>query len=157
MITISQKEVKETIKLANMTIKEIQLMKLKPKEEKKLLKKVGIARMRVQTFDPEDIQIMIENEQARTMFSVNGIRNLYKAICHQAVHDYKWSTKYLAKGKGKKKDLEEAEQIMHESKSFFNSDFFKNVSGCHDPNKTVEAIEQLIKKEATEKMKTNMS
>lgn len=100
----------------------------------------------------EDWGAFLENLEARPFYSINGIKNLYKAICFQAVHDYKWALRTSGNPKADRKTQEEAETMKNELNKFFNEDFFKNVSGCHNKDKTIRNIISMMRREAGKKI-----
>ena len=120
-------------------------------EKLKFNKKIEIAKEKFKTVPREDLAIMAENLEARTLFSGDGINNLYKAVCHQAVSDYKKARRYMVNGKDKKQ-REMAERDKEQIEQFFGEDFFKNVSGCGKKEETIKAIEKQMRREATKKI-----
>ena len=93
----------------------------------------------------EDLQCFYENDEARNNFEIRGIKNLYVAICAEAVANYKKLRKYVIGKKGKLAD--DAWREIRSIENFFGSKLFCNVTGFN-PEKTKRAIEDTIKREA---------
>ena len=147
MFDKTTKEIKEIIRLAGETAEGI----VNLKEKKKKLRKIGKARMQLQALSPEELSIMEENLQAREMFTQQGIKNLYMVICNAAVHDYKHARRRLPVCR----DREEKEKLkseINEIEQFFGDDFFQNVTGMRSKKKTIDAITNVMRKEARRKI-----
>ena len=107
-----------------------------------------IAEGREDEVPKEDLETFKENEERREVYSQRGIKNLYKAVCLQAVNDNKQARKYLGRKVTKPKERAQATRDKAETEHFFASEFFKNVSGCRSEKKTIRAIEASMAKEA---------
>lgn len=152
-VTDKIRELVEKINGDRLELREIDELDVKMvKRLKKKQKAIEKARLRLQTIDPEDIALIAENYEARKYFSPEGVRNLYFAICHQAVHDYKQTTRYLGnKRNGTLKEREEAEILREDAKRFFGDPFFKNITKTNDPEKTEQAVIRQMRREAAKK------
>lgn len=97
----------------------------------------------------EELEIFKENEVIRPEYSNKGIKNLYNAICFEAVDDYRKARKKIAfMGNGYSRRVKEAEAVKAECERFFDTDFFKDVSGCNNKAQVIQAIEKQMRKEA---------
>ena len=77
--------------------------------------------------DPEDLRMFRENERAREdYFDYRGLRDLYSSICIRAVEDYNTAMD------GFPVDRRDSETVLRETGSFFDSEFFRKVSGIRN-------------------------
>ena len=143
-------EIKKIIMLAKTTPDEINAIE-NLNERKKKMNEVLAARIKMQTIDPEDLEIMAENLEAREMLCKQGAKNLYYAICNQAVHDYKQATKKIPNCKTKK-ELNATLNMQESAKDFFGSKFFQNITKTSDKDAVIEAVHKQMKREAMEKL-----
>ena len=96
---------------------------------------------------PDDvIKDYQENMEARQNYSPKGVRELYKAVCYEAVINYKTALKYIEDHKESKdeevcKKVDRAKREKNQIVKFFESDFFKNNSQCRNTKRVIENIE----------------
>ena len=94
--------------------------------------------------DPIELQMFLENEAARPNYvDVQGFRDLYGSVCLRAVDDY-----HSALG-GVGYDKHSAEQVLRETGEFFDSDFFRRVTGINHGETVREEVRK--RKEAKQK------
>lgn len=120
----------------------------------------------IEMIDPEDLEIFKENEEERNMITLDGIKSLYAGIAEQAVQDYKKLHLHTMHKKAnpamyaygikpiKEIELEEAEK---EIEKYFNTEFFKNVTGIKSREKLISAIEKTIIEERKKKLQLGMA
>lgn len=106
----------------------------------------------IKQIDPEDLEMFYENEGQRTLYSPEGIKNLYLGICRDAVHEYKSAhAANLFSDKPCEKTSREKELEM-----FFGSDFFKMVSGLRNADQAIEHIENTMIEERKKRLSRTM-
>ena len=96
----------------------------------------------------EDLQLMQENLKAREHFSPEGINELYKSICFQAVEDYKAvrvAMTYRNMSRTVRENIEKRKKAIEE---FFESDFFLHNAGVPSKDYVIKAIERQMKRKA---------
>lgn len=87
-----------------------------------------------------------ENMEARQNYGSKGVKELYKAVCYEAVINYKTALKYIEDHKESKdeevcKKVDRAKREKSQLTKFFESDFFKNNSQCRNTKRVIENIE----------------
>ena len=78
MAALGEKDKTKRIALSKKLVKELDAFK----EMRKHQTEIENARIRKETIDPEDLELIRENYEAREFFSPRGIKNLYMVICH---------------------------------------------------------------------------
>ena len=149
---LTQKQMRDAINLSMMTAEGIE----NSDEKKKMEMAIEKAKIIVKSIDPEDMKIFKENEEAREFYSKEGIKNLYAAICCQAVHDYKHARKCIANPRLTRKEKEPIQLDIDKLESFFGSDFFKHNTGIYEKEKTIALIEENMKRDAARRQKEAM-
>ncbi len=84
----------------------------------------------------EDLRDYQENMEHRENFGLRQVKNLYKSIALQGIVDYK----KLVKKKVVRGKLPEGDAQLEEFDRFFESEFFKNVSGVENKEQVYRAI-----------------
>ena len=111
--------------------------------------------VKIDEIPKEDLEIFLENEDQRSLFSARGVKELYMGICEKAVADYKDEhrftlfpfSKYATIRKSKReKDLED----------FIGSEFFLSVTGLRSKDHAIHVIEQTMIAERKRKLQRNM-
>ena len=96
----------------------------------------------------EDLEMMEENYNFRKHLSPDGISNLYKMICLQAVEDYKETRKEMGFRYMSKAVRENIEKRQKELEHFFGTEFFLHNSGCPSAEYVIKNIERQLKARA---------
>lgn len=96
----------------------------------------------------EDLEIMEENLKARTDFSAQGISDLYKMICLQAVEDYKSVRVEMTYRHVSRSVMENIEKRRKTIEQFFASEFFLHNTGVPSKDYVVRQIERQMKQKA---------
>ena len=96
----------------------------------------------------EDLELMADNLEAREHYVGDGISNLCKMVCLQAVDDYKGvrqSMTFRHMSRTVRENLEERKKTLEK---FFASDFFLSNTGCTSSKQVIEGIERQMKARA---------
>ena len=103
----------------------------------------------------EDLRTFFENEEQRELISMDGIKNLYAAICEQAVNDYKSAHKITLFKYNSLPNLKKS-TIERQLENFFGEDFFLNVTGLSSKEQAVRTIEKTMIEEQKQKAQKAM-
>ena len=95
----------------------------------------------------DELLLMLENEEARKHYTEEGIDNVYKMVCLQAVDDYKSVRKGLTYNMPRtvRENMEKHRDTLED---FFKSEFFLGNSGCGSADDVIKAIEQQMRRYA---------
>ena len=85
---------------------------------------------------PEDLELYQENMRARENLDIDGVKALYNAICERAVLDN------LTAKQNKAVDHLPPRIVLRDTNAFFDSKFFRNISGVRNGNIVREEIQK---------------
>ena len=109
-------------------------------------------REKIAQIDKEDLEIFYENEGQRTLYSPEGIKNLYMGICKEAVDEYK-KCHFMTLFNDKPRPKSDHEKEFEE---FFGSEFFLTVTGLRNKQQAIEHIENTMREERKKKLMAAM-
>jgi ribosomal protein S12 len=104
----------------------------------------------------EELDIFEENQRQRSLYSKEGIKNLYSAICEKAVSDYKVLHKMTLFSNNPDNAMRKKCREEINLENFFGSDFFLNVSGLRSKEHAIETIEKTMIEERKRKLNLAM-
>jgi len=107
---------------------------------------------KIAEIDKNDLEIFFENEEQRTLYNAEGMKNLYLGICKDAIDEYKKAHKMTLFGiNDHPKTTEEKEY-----ETFFGSEFFLNVTGMRSQQQTIDMVEKTMIDEKKKKLQMAM-